>query len=107
MDRLRRRDCWGLLVAFPLQTRELVRIAPELAGRELAGTVHGLEMDTRRVLGGADLVPAVMRRLPRWCWLSAVLRLAPLRALLAGMMARAERRRLERLGRVPHAGRSR
>lgn len=107
MDRLRRRDRWGLLVAFPLQNRELVRIAPELAGRELAGTVHGLEMDTRRVLGGADLVPGVMRRLPRWWWLSPVLRLAPLRALLAGMMARAERRCLERLGRVPHAGRMR
>lgn len=107
MERLRNHDCHGLLVFFPLQNPELVRIAPELAGRDLYGEIHGLEEGTRRVFTGGDLAAAVLARLPGWRWLSPLLRLPGIRACAARAIARPIARRQERFGRLPHQDRFR
>jgi len=43
VDWVQRRDRWGLIIPFPLQNPELVRMAPELAGRPLQAALHGLD----------------------------------------------------------------
>ena len=75
IDWIQRRDRAGLVVSFPFQNAELVRVAPELAGLALDGEVHGFDTRSRRITRGARLLPFVLRRLPGWCWL------APLMAL--------------------------
>lgn len=66
VDRVQQRDRWGLIVTFPLQNAELLRMAPELAGRPLHLQIHGVDSANRQVFAGADLLPEVLRRLPRW-----------------------------------------
>ncbi len=66
MDWVRRRDRWGLVVTFPLQNAELPRMAPELAGRPLHLEIHAVDMGTREVRAGAEVLTWVLRRLPRW-----------------------------------------
>jgi predicted DCC family thiol-disulfide oxidoreductase YuxK len=68
VDWIRRRDTAGLIVTFPFQNPELVRIAPELAGRPLHLVHHGLDTRTRRIWTGERLLPHVWARLPRWRW---------------------------------------
>jgi hypothetical protein len=63
------RDREGLVVAFPFQNGELVRIAPELAGRIMPGEIHTLDMETRETRLGASAIPGILRRLPAWAWL--------------------------------------
>lgn len=86
------RDRHGRLVFFPLQNPELVRLAPELAGRDLHGDVHGLELGAGRVWSGADLLPRILDRLPGWAWAGLALRLPGVGA----MAARSWRRRIDR-----------
>jgi predicted DCC family thiol-disulfide oxidoreductase YuxK len=66
VDEVQRRDRWGLLVAFPLQNAELLRMAPELAGRPLQREIHAVDTGNRRVWAGAEVLPQILRRLPRW-----------------------------------------
>jgi predicted DCC family thiol-disulfide oxidoreductase YuxK len=101
MDRLRARDRHGRLVFFPLQSRELVAIAPELAGRDLHGEIHGLEEGTRRVWQGADLLPHVLARLPGWKLLAPLLRLHGLRHAIAATYRWRAARRFRKYGRQP------
>jgi len=66
VDWVQRRDRWGLVVPFPFQNGELLQVAPELAGRPLHLEIHGVDSALRRVYAGAELLPQVLRRLPRW-----------------------------------------
>ncbi|MBK8724648.1 MAG: DUF393 domain-containing protein [Holophagaceae bacterium] len=101
MDRLRARDRDGLLVFFPLQSRELVAIAPELAGRDLHGDIHGLEEGTRRVWKGAGLLPHVLARMPRWKLVAPLLRVPGVSHLVAGIYAWRTTRRFQKYGKQP------
>jgi len=73
VDWAQRRDGWGLIVPFPFQNSELLRVAPELAGRPLHLEIHGVDSADRRVYAGAELLPQVLRRLPRWRLLAPLL----------------------------------
>lgn len=68
-------DRWGLVIAFPLQNAELLRMAPELAGRPLDREIHAVDAGSRQVFAGAEVFPRVMVRLPRWRILAPILRL--------------------------------
>jgi predicted DCC family thiol-disulfide oxidoreductase YuxK len=78
VDWVQRRDRWGLVIPFPLQNPELIRMAPELAGLPLDQAIHGLDTNTREVKSGARLLTAVGVRLPRWRWLAHIPGLAGL-----------------------------
>ncbi|HJU83064.1 MAG TPA: DCC1-like thiol-disulfide oxidoreductase family protein [Holophagaceae bacterium] len=92
-DWIAARDTGGLLILFPLQHPELVKVAPELAGRPLHGELHGLDLATRKVLTGPALIPEILCRLPRWRLLAPLLRLPGLARLAAWLtLKRAERR---------------
>ncbi len=68
VDWVGRHDRDGLVVTFPYQNGELVRVAPELAGLEFPGEVYTLDLESRVVRGGAAMAPGLLRRLPRWSW---------------------------------------
>ena len=70
VDWVQARDGEGLVVAFPCQNGELVRVAPELAGLPLLGEVHGLDTRTREIHRGRAILPGLLRRLPSWRWLA-------------------------------------
>lgn len=101
IDRLRERDRWGLLVFFPLQSRDLVAMAPELAGRPLMGEIHGLDLATRRVWSGSGLLPQALARLPGWRWAAPLLRLPGVSHLVARVYRRTAERRFRKYGRQP------
>lgn len=81
VDWIGARDRWGLMVFFPLQNPELVKLAPELAGRPLHGEVHGIDTARREIWSGAALLPRILGRLPRWRWVAPLLLLPGLRQL--------------------------
>jgi predicted DCC family thiol-disulfide oxidoreductase YuxK len=101
VDWIRARDRWGLVVFFPLQNPELVKLAPELAGRALHGEVHGMDLGQRAIWSGPALLPQVLGRLPGWRWLAPLLRLPFLRQLVARAWARRVDQRRTRQGRQP------
>lgn len=105
MDRLRARDRHGLLVFFPLQSKELVMVAPELAGRDLHGDIHGLEEGTRRVWKGAGLLPEVWSRLPGWKLLAPLLRLPIVQPASILWWRWRVARRMQVMGRQPYQDR--
>ncbi len=88
MDWIQRRDSSGLVVSFPFQNAELVRVAPELAGLPQSGEVHGLDTRTRRVHRGVKLLPSLFFRLPGWRWLAPLASLPPVAALLYAYLRR-------------------
>lgn len=92
-DWLQRRDTRGLLVLFPVQHPELVRLAPELAGRPLLGELHGMDLRTRTVFRGPTLLPELLSRLPRWRAVAPVLRLPGLARFAAWFMLKRDERR--------------
>lgn len=101
MDWVQRRDRWGLIAPFPLQNGELLRIAPELAGRPLDQALHGVDSRDRRVFSGAALFPELARRLPRWRFVAPLMGL-PGVAPLAGRLYRwVAARRFRCAGRSP------
>ena len=71
------RDRNGLVVTFPYQNGELVRVAPELAGLDFPGAVYSLDLGTREVRSGAGTVPGILKRLPAWSWAQMPARSAP------------------------------
>lgn len=105
MDRLRERDRGGLLVFFPLQGKDLALFAPELAGRDLHGEIHGLEEGSRRVWSGAALLPHVLGRLPRLRWLAPLLRVPGISHFVAWIWRRRVERRFRISGKQPFSDR--
>jgi hypothetical protein len=89
------------VVFFPLQNPELVRLAPELAGRPLHGEVHGIDLGRRETWSGPALLPEILGRLPRWRWLAPALHLPGLRQLAAWRWNRRLDQRRARHGRQP------
>jgi hypothetical protein len=61
-----RKDRHGLVTAFPCQNGELVTVAPELAGLPLHRVIHGLDVASREVHQGPELLPHLLLRLPGW-----------------------------------------
>jgi predicted DCC family thiol-disulfide oxidoreductase YuxK len=70
---LARQDRRGLLLIASQRDPDLMALAPELAGRPLEKEVHGLDLATRRISAGADLLRPIARRLPAWWWLFLLL----------------------------------
>ncbi len=97
---LQARDARGLLILFPLQHPELVRMAPELAGRRLHGELHGLDLETREVWSGADLLPELAARLPGWRWAAPILRIPGLARAVAWFTLKRDEARFRRSGRA-------
>jgi predicted DCC family thiol-disulfide oxidoreductase YuxK len=95
------RDRWGLVVFFPLQNPELVRMAPELAGRPLHGEVHGMDLGRREIWSGPALLPRILSRLPWWRWVAPALRLPGLRHAAAWVWTRRVDQRRAVHGRQP------
>ena len=75
IDWIQRRDRDGLLIAFPFQNAELVRVAPELAGLDLDGEVHGFDTRSRTIQRGARMLPWLLRRLHGWRWVAPLMTL--------------------------------
>lgn len=95
-DWVRERDAWGLIEVFPLQHPDLVRIAPELAGRQLHGELHGMDLRSRQVYRGPALLPELLSRLPRWRVVAPLLRLPGLARLVAWSALKRDERRFRR-----------
>ncbi len=95
-DWIAARDAEGLLTLFPLQHPELAKMAPELAGLTLHGELHGLDLGTRAVLQGPALLPEILSRLPRWCWLAPLLRLPGMARFASWFMLKRDERRFQR-----------
>jgi predicted DCC family thiol-disulfide oxidoreductase YuxK len=74
-DWVGRHDRDGLVVAFPYQNTQLVTLAPELAGMPFLHQVITLDLETRAVREGRDIVPGILGRLPGWAWFRPVARL--------------------------------
>lgn len=100
---LARRDRQGLLHLVTVRDPDLLLLAPELAGRSVEKELHGLDLGTREVWIGADLLRPIAHRLPGWRWLSPVLGLPGLAALLNGIYLRWAAWRFRRTGRQPFA----
>jgi len=64
------RDGRGLIVSFPTQNPELLRMAPELGGLPLAETIYGVDTFTRQVFSAGGLWLQMALRLPGW-WILA------------------------------------
>lgn len=97
---LRARDRAGNLVLFPFQHPELIRMAPELAGRRLHGELHGMDLATRQVWSGPALLPELAARLPRWAWAAPLLRLPGVAKAVAWFTLRRDEARFRRSGRI-------
>lgn len=88
IDWIQRRDQTGLVVSFPYQNAELLRVAPELAGLALYGEVHGFDTRSRRILRGASLLPPLLQRLPGWRWLALPAALPAMASLIYRFLRR-------------------
>jgi predicted DCC family thiol-disulfide oxidoreductase YuxK len=66
---LARRDQQGLVLILSVRDPDLLALAPELAGKPVEKEIHGLDLGTREVRAGADLLRPITRRLPAWWWL--------------------------------------
>ena len=100
---LARRDRLGLLHMVPLRDPDLLALAPELAGRPLEKEIHGIDLATRQVWAGADLLRPIARRLPAWRWLVPVLAIPGVPRLLNRGYLWVAVRRFRRTGRPPFA----
>lgn len=98
---LSRRDRKGLLLALPLRDPALLELAPELAGRPVEREIHGLDLGTRQVWAGADLLRPIARRLPGWRWAAPLLALPGLPGLLNRIYLRWAAWRFRRTGLPP------
>lgn len=95
-DWVRERDAAGLIEVFPLQHPDLARIAPELAGRFLHGELHGLDLTTRRVYRGPELLPELLSRLPGWKLVAPLLRFPSVARFAAWFALKRDERRFRR-----------
>lgn len=102
---LARRDRRGLILIASLRDPELLALGPELAGRPLEREIHGLDLGTRQVWAGADLLRPIARRLPGWGWAALLLALPGLPRLLNRIYLRWATWRYRRSGLPPFAPR--
>jgi predicted DCC family thiol-disulfide oxidoreductase YuxK len=100
---LARRDRQGLLLILSVRDPDLLALAPELGGRPVEREIHGLDLGTREVRAGADLLRPIARRLPGWRWLAPLLALPGLPRLLNAIYLRWAAWRYRRTGRQPFA----
>jgi len=100
---LARRDRLGLLLILSVRDPDLLGLAPELGGKPVEKEIHGLDMGTREVRAGADLLRPIARRLPGWRWLSLILAIPGLPHLLNWIYLRWAVWRFRRTGRQPFA----
>lgn len=100
---LARRDRQGLLHLVPLRDPDLLALGPELAGLPLEREIHGLDLGTRQVWAGVELLRPIARRLPGWRWVAPMLALPGLPRLLNRVYLWAAVRRFRRTGRPPFA----
>ena len=98
---LAQRDRRGLLLVVSLRDPELLRLGPELAGKPLEREIHGLDLATREVRAGADLLRPIARRLPGWRWLAPLLALPGCPGLVNRLYLRWSVWRFRRTGRQP------
>lgn len=96
-DWIQARDRTGLLVLFPLQHPELVRMAPELAGQALHGELHGLDLSSRQVFRGPQLLPEILSRLSfPWPLWAPFLRWEPMAKAVAWVVLKRDERRFQK-----------
>ena len=98
---LARRDRRGLLLVAPLRDPEVLALAPELAGRDLSREIHGVDLGTRRIWVGADLLGPIARRLPSWAWSAPLLRIPGMTGLVRRIYLAWSAWRFRRAGRLP------
>ncbi|HEX9081232.1 MAG TPA: DUF393 domain-containing protein [Holophagaceae bacterium] len=98
---LARRDRRGLLLVAPLRDPEVLALAPELAGRDLRREIHGVDLGTRRVWAGAELLAPIARRLPAWIWAAPLLRIPGMTPLVHRIYLGWSAWRFRRTGRPP------
>ena len=92
IDWIQKRDDTGLVVSFPHQNPQLLHVAPELAGLELAGEVHGFDTRNRRLQQGARMLPGLFRRIPGLRWLALAASLPAVSGLIYRFIRRHPRR---------------
>jgi predicted DCC family thiol-disulfide oxidoreductase YuxK len=100
---LARRDRRGLLLIVSVRDPELLALAPELGGRPIERDLHGIDLATREIWAGADLLRPIARRLPTWRWAAGLLALPGLPGLLNRVYLRWSAWRYRRTGRLPFA----
>ncbi len=100
---LARRDREGRLLLVTVRDPALLALAPELAGKPVEKEIHGLDLGTREIRAGADLLRPIARRLPGWQWLSPLLGLPGLPHLVNRIYLRWATWRFRRTGRQPFA----
>jgi predicted DCC family thiol-disulfide oxidoreductase YuxK len=87
---LARRDAAGALELIPLGHPDVARRWPALSPEALDRAMH-LVLPDGRILAGADAVPEILRRLPRWrhaAWLFRVPGVPAVARRVYGMIAR-------------------
>jgi len=100
---LARGDRQGLLHIVSLRDPDLLTLAPELAGRPVEKEIHGVDLGTREVRAGADLLRPIARRLPGWQWFSPILGIPVYNHLINRVYLRWAAWRFRRTGRQPFA----
>ena len=98
---LARRDRRGRLLVAPLRDPEVLALAPELAGRDLQREIHGLDLGTRRIWVGAELLVPILRRLPAWTWAVPLLWFPGMAELVHRIYLAWSAWRFRRTGRLP------
>jgi len=100
---LARQDRRGLLHIASVRDPDLLALAPELGGKPVEKEIHGLDLATREVWAGADLLQPIAARLPAWRWVAPVLGLPGLPRVLNWIYLRWAAWRFRRTGRQPFA----
>ena len=100
---LARHDRRGLLLILSVRDPELLVLAPELGGRPVEKEIHGLDLGTREIRAGADLLRPIAQRLPGWGWASLLLAIPGLPRLLNRLYLAWAAWRFRRTGRQPFA----
>ncbi len=100
---LARGDRQGLLHIVSLRDPDLLTLAPELAGKPVEKEIHGVDLGTREVRAGADLLRPIARRLPGWQWFSPILGIPGFPHLINRVYLRWAAWRFRRTGRQPFA----
>lgn len=100
---LARQDRQGLLLILSVRDPELLVLAPELGGKPVEKEIHGLDLGTREVWAGTDLLRPIARRLPGWGWAALLLAVPGLPRLLNRVYLAWAVWRFRRTGRQPFA----
>jgi predicted DCC family thiol-disulfide oxidoreductase YuxK len=91
---MRRASSSGKLEILPCRSGVRRQRFPHVA-EEQCMTAMQLVLPDGRVLGGADAVPELMRRIRGWGWVAGVLALPPMRSLARGVYGWIARNRMK------------